>query len=93
MIAVEMLLSRQLLRLAGRPFHPKVLSMLGCLYQRGYTSESFADLLLEKTHVAVAPGKGFGPAGDAYVRIGLLVEPERLVEAVNRIANLHLFNN
>ena len=34
MIAVEMLLSRQLLRLAGGPFHPKVLSMLGCLYQR-----------------------------------------------------------
>jgi aminotransferase, class I/II len=59
----------------------------------GYTSESFADLLLEKAHVAVAPGKGFGPAGNAYVRIGLLVEPERLVEAVNRIANLHLFNN
>ena len=59
----------------------------------GYTSESFADLLLKKVHVAVAPGKGFGPAGDAYVRIGLLVEPERLVEAVNRIANLHLFNN
>ena len=59
----------------------------------GYTSESFADLLLEKAHVAVAPGKGFGPAGDAYVRIGLLVEPERLVEAVDRIANLHLFNN
>ncbi|MBR2538049.1 MAG: pyridoxal phosphate-dependent aminotransferase, partial [Streptococcus sp.] len=54
---------------------------------------SFADLLLEKAHVAVAPGKGFGPAGDAYVRIGLLVEPERLVEAVNRIADLHLFNN
>ena len=58
----------------------------------GYTSESFADLLLEKAHVAVAPGKGFGPAGDAYVRIGLLVEPERLVEAVNRIADLHLFD-
>ena len=41
----------------------------------------------------LAPGKGFGPAGDAYVRIGLLVEPERLGEAVDRIANLHLFNN
>lgn len=59
----------------------------------GYTSESFADLLLEKAHVAVAPGKGFGPAGDGYVRIGLLVAPERLVEAVNRIADLHLFDH
>ena len=26
---------QQLLRLAGRPFHPEVLSMLGCLCQRG----------------------------------------------------------
>ena len=93
MIAVEMLLSRQLLRLAGRPFHPEVLFYAWMPVPEGYTSESFADLLLEKVHVAVAPGKGFGPAGDAYVRIGLLVEPERLVEAVDRIANLHLFNN
>ncbi len=57
----------------------------------GYTSESFADLLLEKANVAVAPGKGFGIMGDGYVRIGLLVEPERLVEAVKRIEKLKLF--
>ena len=62
--------------------------MLGCLCQRGTPVRVFADLLLEKVHVAVAPGKGFGPAGDAYVRIGLLVEPERLVEAVDRICQL-----
>lgn len=58
---------------------------------KGYTSESFADLLLEKADVAVAPGKGFGSMGDSYVRIGLLVEPERLVEAVKRIEKLKLF--
>ena len=46
-----------------------------------------------RIQVAVAPGKGFGPAGDGYVRIGLLVDPKRLVEAVNRIADLHLFDN
>ena len=57
----------------------------------GYTSESFADLLLDKANVAVAPGKGFGPMGDGYVRIGLLVSPERLIEAVKRISELHLF--
>ena len=67
--------------------------MLGCLCQRGTPVRVLRIFLLEKVHVAVAPGKGFGPAGDAYVRIGLLVEPERLVEAVDRIANLHLFNN
>ena len=57
----------------------------------GYDSEQFADLLLNEAHVAVAPGKAFGKQGDSYVRIGLLVDPERLVEAVERIGKLHLF--
>lgn len=59
---------------------------------QGYTSESFADLLLDKAGVAVAPGNGFGKHGEGYVRIGLLIEPARLVEAVERIGKLHLFD-
>lgn len=59
---------------------------------KGYTSEQFADLLLEKVGVAVAPGNGFGKHGEGYVRIGLLIEPARLKEAVARIAKLHLFD-
>ncbi|MGT2907094.1 aminotransferase class I/II-fold pyridoxal phosphate-dependent enzyme [Streptococcus dentiloxodontae] len=58
---------------------------------KGYNSESFAELLLDRAHVAVAPGKGFGAGGDSYVRIGLLVEPERLIEAVKRVEDLQLF--
>lgn len=57
----------------------------------GYTSVSFADLLLEKAHVAVAPGIGFGEFGDRYVRVGLLTDEVRLVEAANRIKKLNLF--
>lgn len=57
----------------------------------GFTSAAFADLLLEKAHVVVAPGIGFGKAGEGYVRVGLLTEPERLVEAVKRIEQLELF--
>ncbi|KRL00855.1 pyridoxal phosphate-dependent aminotransferase [Liquorilactobacillus capillatus] len=57
----------------------------------GYTSTSFADLLLEKVDVAVAAGRGFGSMGDNYVRIGLLVDSARLSEAVHRIGKLHLF--
>jgi len=57
----------------------------------GYTSESFADILLTKSGVAVAPGNGFGNFGEGYVRIGLLVEEERLIEAVNRVGMLGLF--
>ncbi|WP_353856001.1 pyridoxal phosphate-dependent aminotransferase [Bacillus sp. Bos-x628] len=57
----------------------------------GYTSESFSDLLLEKVHVAVAPGNGFGLHGEGYVRVGLLTSEERLKEAAKRIASLRLF--
>ncbi|POH15047.1 hypothetical protein BGL41_06685 [Fructilactobacillus sanfranciscensis] len=59
----------------------------------GYTSESFANLLLDQAAVAVAPGIGFGKAGDKFVRIGLLTSPARLQEAVARIVKLHLFKN
>ncbi|MDC3425725.1 pyridoxal phosphate-dependent aminotransferase [Aquibacillus sp. 3ASR75-11] len=58
---------------------------------KGYTSEEFADLLLEKAHVVVAPGKGFGDYGEGYVRVGLLDSEERLREAVERIDHLGLF--
>jgi aminotransferase len=58
----------------------------------GYSSEEFADLLLEKAHVVVAPGNGFGENGEGYVRVGLLDSEERLREAVRRIDSLGLFN-
>ncbi|MGG1571847.1 pyridoxal phosphate-dependent aminotransferase [Fictibacillus sp. NRS-1165] len=57
----------------------------------GFTSESFADYLLEHAHVVVAPGIGFGKEGDGYVRAGLLTDENRLKEAVDRIAKLKLF--
>lgn len=57
----------------------------------GMTCEVFADLLLDKADVAVAAGKGFGEFGEGYVRVGLLVEEDRLIEAVKRIEKLELF--
>ncbi|ANX12003.1 LL-diaminopimelate aminotransferase [Fictibacillus arsenicus] len=54
----------------------------------GYTSETFADHLLEKAHVVVAPGIGFGKEGDKYVRAGLLTSEDRLIEAADRIAKV-----
>ncbi|WP_462406652.1 aminotransferase class I/II-fold pyridoxal phosphate-dependent enzyme [Gracilibacillus sp. Marseille-QA3620] len=57
----------------------------------GFTSESFADYLLEKADVAVAAGKGFGEYGEGYIRVGLLVDEDRLVEAIERIGQLGLF--
>lgn len=57
----------------------------------GYTSEQFADLLLDKADIAVAAGNGFGQFGEGYVRVGLLVSEERLREAISRIEKLNLF--
>lgn len=57
----------------------------------GFTSASFADHLLEKAHIAVAPGVGFGPTGEGFVRIALLSTDDRLQEAVERIEKLKLF--
>lgn len=57
----------------------------------GYTSEQFADLLLDQANVAVAAGNGFGEYGEGYIRVGLLVSEERLKEAIHRIEKLNLF--
>lgn len=57
----------------------------------GFTSEEFADYIFEKADVAVAPGNGFGEFGEGYVRVGLLVDEDVLVEAVERIGKLNLF--
>lgn len=57
----------------------------------GYTSETFADLLLQEADVVVAPGIGFGTHGEGYVRLGLLTNEARLKEAVERIGKLNLF--
>lgn len=59
----------------------------------GFTSQSFADYLLDAADVAVAPGNGFGKYGEGFIRVGLLMDESRLVEAVQRIGNLGVFKN
>ncbi|MFD0589187.1 aminotransferase class I/II-fold pyridoxal phosphate-dependent enzyme [Paenibacillus sp. GCM10027627] len=51
--------------------------------------ESFCNRLLHEAKVMVAPGIGFGRYGSEYVRVGLLANEERLIEAVSRIEKLH----
>ncbi|WNF38591.1 pyridoxal phosphate-dependent aminotransferase [Bacillaceae bacterium IKA-2] len=58
-----------------------------------YTSEQFADLLLQKARVVVASGNGFGKFGEGYVRIGLLSSEDKLVEAAQRIGRLNIVWN
>ncbi|HEX9416111.1 MAG TPA: LL-diaminopimelate aminotransferase [Gaiellaceae bacterium] len=51
----------------------------------GWTSESFAELVLERSAVVVSPGSAYGPSGEGFVRISLTIPDERLEEAVGRI--------
>lgn len=58
---------------------------------RGFTSREFTGYLLEKADIVVAPGTGFGPVGEGYVRASLTAPRERIAEAVQRIRSLPLF--
>lgn len=51
----------------------------------GYTSEGFAETLLEKAGVIVTPGNGYGRYGEGYFRIALTISEERIKEALERI--------
>jgi LL-diaminopimelate aminotransferase len=57
----------------------------GRVSSMGWTSESFAQGLLERTGVAVAPGPFFGPAGEGYVRFSVTAPTERVREAMGRL--------
>ena len=51
-------------------------------------SWEFFDLLLRKAHIVGTPGAGFGAAGEGYLRLSAFNQPERVKEAMDRIANL-----
>jgi LL-diaminopimelate aminotransferase len=66
---------------------------LGSIYvwlptPEGEGSGGFADRLLDQAGVFVAPGTGYGAAGEGYVRISLTSPDERLDEAMDRIVHL-----
>lgn len=64
---------------------PKATIYLWVRVPNGYTSASFATHILDAAGVIVAPGNGYGPSGEGYVRLSLTVADERLTEAVERI--------
>jgi LL-diaminopimelate aminotransferase len=51
----------------------------------GASSADFAELLLDRAGVVVAPGVGYGRLGEGYVRASLTIPDDRLQEAVERI--------
>lgn len=52
---------------------------------RSMGSINFCLKLLEEAEVAVAPGRGFGEAGEGFVRIALVENDKRLRQAVRQI--------
>jgi LL-diaminopimelate aminotransferase len=48
-------------------------------------SLSFARLLLEKTGILVAPGRGFGKYGEGYIRFAAIVSLTKIKETINRL--------
>lgn len=55
------------------------------IWQEKMNSLDFAMKLLEEGDVAAAPGGGFGPAGEGYLRMALVENENRLRQAVRQI--------
>ncbi len=51
----------------------------------GWTSEGFAQALLDEAGVSLTPGTAFGAQGEGYARISLVQSEERLSEAMERM--------
>lgn len=54
---------------------------------KGFTSEEFATLMLEKAHLVVPPGNGYGKYGEGYFRIALTKPVDVLKIALERMKN------
>jgi len=64
---------------------PKATFYIWAPVPKGMTSVEFAALMLEKAHVVVPPGTGYGANGEGFFRIALTVGEERLKEAIQRM--------
>jgi aspartate aminotransferase len=59
--------------------------------EAGVPSMDFARFLIEREHVAVAPGSAFGGLGEGYMRLSLASSREDLVEGASRLVRfVHL---
>ncbi|POP44732.1 aspartate aminotransferase [Superficieibacter electus] len=58
----------------------------------GFSAQQLTEHLLYQAQVLVAPGHGFGPGGEGYIRLSLTADDDNLAEALKRIAALKLFS-
>ena len=54
----------------------------------GHDSGSFTTFLLDEVDIVVAPGTGYGPSGEGFIRFSLTIADERLEEGVERLRKI-----
>ena len=52
------------------------------------SSMAFAGRVLERAHVVLTPGVGFGPSGEGYIRMSVTVPTDRIQEAIARLSRV-----
>lgn len=52
---------------------------------KGMTSEEFVTVMLEKAHVVVPPGNGYGSYGEGYFRVALTKDVDTIKECIRRM--------
>jgi LL-diaminopimelate aminotransferase len=60
---------------------------------KGFTSEEFATVMLEKAALVVPPGNGYGKYGEGFFRIALTKPVEDIKEAIQRMKDAHISFN
>lgn len=66
---------------------PKATMFVWAPIPSGWTSRQISREMLTSVGVVAVPGDAFGKQGEGYVRLALVQEEERLVEAVQRIGS------
>ncbi|MBI4198868.1 MAG: LL-diaminopimelate aminotransferase [Chloroflexi bacterium] len=83
-------LVQALTRLGLRVIPPKASLYVWARIPEGYTSATFATMLLEEQDIVVTPGAGYGAYGEGYIRLSLTLSDADLERAVARLANWHI---
>ena len=71
--------------LGGKGANLAEMTNLGLPVPQGFTSEEFVTVMLEKAHVVVPPGNGYGKGGEGFFRIALTRPVDELREALRRM--------
>ena len=58
----------------------------------GVLSGEFASRLIEESNVVVTPGRGYGEAGEGFIRCSLTVGDDALDRAIERLASVNVSN-